>query len=135
MNSIKKPIVIVGCGFAGINTALTLKKMNPSVPILVVDSQSQFTFKPLLYEVLSEEIRSWEVAPKLETIFKNSRIIFLKNQLISVNLSDRSLKFNDQLEINYQYLVLCTGSIHNNFSLQELTKIAISSIILMIRKS
>lgn len=117
MNSIKKPIVIVGCGFAGINTALSLKKLNPFIPILVIDSQSQFIFKPLLYEVLSDEIRSWEVAPKLETIFKNSRIIFLKNQLISINFSERSLKFHDQLEINYELLVLCTGSIHNNFSL------------------
>ena len=117
MNLIKKPIVIVGSGFAGINTALSLKKINPSVPILVIDSHSRFIFKPLLYEVLSDEIKSWEVAPKLETIFENSRITFLQNKLTSVHLSRNSLKFEDDLEIEYQYLVLCTGSIPNTFSI------------------
>lgn len=117
MNLIKKPIVIVGSGFAGINTALSLKKINPSVPILVIDSHSRFIFKPLLYEVLSDEIKSWEVAPKLETVFENSRITFLQNKLTSVHLSRNSLKFEDDLEIEYQYLVLCTGSIPNTFSI------------------
>ena len=54
MESIKKPIVIVGAGFAGMTFALNLKNINPSLPILVVDSETNFIFKPLMYEVLSE---------------------------------------------------------------------------------
>ena len=53
MKSIQKPIVIVGAGFAGMTLALNLKKINPSLPILVVDSETNFIFKPLMYEVLS----------------------------------------------------------------------------------
>ena len=56
MQSIQKPIVIVGAGFAGMTCALNLKNLYPSLPILVVDSESNFIFKPLLYEVLSKEI-------------------------------------------------------------------------------
>ncbi len=59
MKSIQKPIVIVGAGFAGMTFALNLKNLNPSLPILVVDSETNFIFKPLMYEVLSKEIRSW----------------------------------------------------------------------------
>ena len=55
MKSIQKPIVIVGAGFAGMTFALNLKNLNPSLPILVVDSETNFIFKPLMYEVLSNK--------------------------------------------------------------------------------
>ena len=58
MNTIKKPIVIVGSGFGGINAAFHLRKNNPDFSILVIDSKTEFEFKPLLYEVLSDEIKS-----------------------------------------------------------------------------
>ena len=48
MKSIKKPIVIVGAGFGGITVAINLKKLNPFLPILVVDSEEKFIFKPLM---------------------------------------------------------------------------------------
>ena len=68
MESIQKPIVIVGAGFAGMTVALNLKKLNPMLPIVVVDSESNFIFKPLMYEVLSQEIRMWELAPEFSSI-------------------------------------------------------------------
>ena len=69
MKSIQKPIVIVGAGFAGMTFALNLKNLNPSLPILVVDSETNFTFKPLMYEVLSKEIRNWEATQNLQRFF------------------------------------------------------------------
>ena len=118
MNLIKKPIVIVGSGFAGINTALNLKKFNLDIPIIIIDSQPSFIFKPLIYEVLSGEIKSWEVAPNLETIFANSGITFLENELCEINFSRNILIFKDNLNIEYQYLVLSTGSSPNSFSIR-----------------
>ena len=45
MKSIRKPLVIVGAGFGGMTLALNLKRVNPSLPILVVDSEAKFIFK------------------------------------------------------------------------------------------
>jgi len=118
MNLIKKPIVIVGSGFAGINTALNLKNFDLNVPIIVIDSQSSFIFKPLMYEVLSGEMKSWEVAPNLDTIFPNSGITFIQNELCDVNFANNILDFKDGLKIEYQYLVLSTGSLPNSFSIK-----------------
>ena len=53
MDNIKKLIVIVGSGFAGINAAIQLRKVNSNLSILVIDSKSQFEFKPLLYKFLA----------------------------------------------------------------------------------
>ena len=84
MRSIQKPIVIVGAGFAGMTFALSLKNLNPSLPVIVVDSESNFIFKPLMYEVLSKEISMWEAAPKFANIFSDAGITFLKNNLINL---------------------------------------------------
>jgi len=115
MKSIQKPIVIVGAGFAGMTVALNLKKLNPSLPILVVDSASNFMFKPLMYEVLSKEIRIWEATPKFANIFSDAGITFLKNCLTKISFKENILEFRDELKLSYQYLVICTGSISNSF--------------------
>jgi len=118
MKSIQKPIVIVGAGFAGMTFALSLKNLNPSLPILVVDSESNFIFKPLMYEVLSEEIRKWEATPKFANIFSDAGITFLKNCLTKISFKENILEFSDDLKLSYQYLVICTGSIPNSFSIK-----------------
>ena len=118
MKSIQKPIVIVGAGFAGMTFALHLKKLNPSLPILVVDSETNFIFKPLMYEVLSKEIRSWEATPKFANIFSDAGITFLKNCLTKISFKENILEFSDELKLSYQYLVICTGSIPNSFSIK-----------------
>ena len=115
MKSIQKPIVIVGAGFAGMTFALNLKNLNPSLPILVVDSETNFIFKPLMYEVLSKEIRSWEATPEFANIFSDAGITFLRNCLTKISFKENILEFSDDLKLSYQYLVICTGSIPNSF--------------------
>jgi len=118
MKSIQKPIVIVGAGFAGMTFALNLKNLNPSLPILVVDSETNFIFKPLMYEVLSKEIRSWEATPKFANIFSDAGITFLRNSLTNISFKVNILQFSDDLKLVYQYLVICTVSIPNSFSIK-----------------
>ena len=115
MKSIKKPIVIVGAGFGGITVASNLKRLNPSLPVLVVDSEEKFIFKPLMYEVLSEELPIWEAAPDFSNIFSNLGITFIKNCLTKINFDENILEFKDDLKLGYEFLVLCTGSLANDF--------------------
>ena len=115
MNNIKKPIVIVGSGFGGINAALHLRKNNPDFSILVIDSKTQFEFKPLLYEVFSNEIKSWEVNPTFDSIYANSGISFISNYVNFIDLDKNLLIFQDDLKVEYEYLVLSTGSSPNDF--------------------
>ncbi len=118
MDNIKKLIVIVGSGFAGINAAINLRKNNSDLSILVIDTKSQFEFKPLLYEVFSNEIQSWEVVPSFDTIFANSGITFLRNNVEFIDLDKKLLILKDNLKVEYQYLILSTGSSPNDFSIK-----------------
>ena len=118
MNNINKSIVIVGSGFGGINAALHLKKNNPEFSILVIDSKSQFEFKPLLYEVFSDEIQSWEVNPSFDSIYANSGITFIRNHVNLIDFEKNRLILQDDLNIEFQYLILSTGSSPNDFSIK-----------------
>ena len=79
--------------------------LNPSLPILVVDSETNFIFKPLMYEVLSKEIRSWEASPKFANIFSDAGITFLRNSLTKISFKENILEFSDDLKLSYHYLV------------------------------
>ncbi len=118
MNNIKKPIVIVGSGFGGINAALQLRNNNPNFSILVIDSRTQFEFKPLLYEVFSDEIKSWEVNPSFDSIYSNSGITFIRNHVNFVDLDKNLLILQDDLKVEFQYLILSTGSSPNDFGIK-----------------
>ncbi len=118
MNNIKKPIVIVGSGFGGVNVALHLRKNNPDFSILVIDSKTQFEFKPLLYEVFSDEIKSWEVNPSFDSIYSNSGITFIKNHVKFIDFDKKFLTLQDDLKVQFEYLVLSTGSSPNDFSIK-----------------
>ena len=118
MNNIKKPIVIVGSGFGGVNAALHLRKNNPEFSILVIDSKTQFEFKPLLYEVFSDEIKSWEVNPNFDSIYANSGITFIRNHVNSIDFDNKLLILQDDLKVEFEYLVLSTGSSPNDFSIK-----------------
>ncbi len=118
MNNIKKPIVIVGSGFGGINAALHLRKNNPDFSIIVIDSKNKFEFKPLLYEVFSDEIKDWEVNPSFDSIYANSGITFIKNHVNFIDLDKNLLMLEDDLKVEFEYLVLSTGSSLNDFSIK-----------------
>jgi len=118
MKSIKKPIVIVGAGFGGMTVASNLKRLNPSLPILVIDSEEQFIFKPLMYEVLSEELPMWETSPEFKKIFSSLGITFLRNSVTKIRFAEKIIELNNELKLDYEFLILCTGSVSNNFSVK-----------------
>jgi len=118
MNNIKKPIVIVGSGFGGINAAIHFRKNNPNFSILVIDPKTQFEFKPLLYEVFSDEIKSWEVNPSFDSIYANSGITFVRNHVDFIDFDKKLLILKDDLKVEFEYLILSTGSSPNDFSIK-----------------
>ena len=52
INNLTTLTVIVGGGFVGLFTALHLSHRHYSEPVILIDSQERFVFKPLLYEYL-----------------------------------------------------------------------------------
>lgn len=58
MNLSTAQTVILGGGFTGLFTALHLSHQRYLLPIILIDQQERFIFKPLLYEFLRSEMGS-----------------------------------------------------------------------------
>ena len=89
MKSIQKPIVIVGAGFAGMTFSLNLKNLNPSLPILVVDSETNFIFKPLENGLEKYNIYCWASGVRSSQTENRNKMKFL--DVIRQRLSLRPL--------------------------------------------
>jgi demethylphylloquinone reductase len=109
-------ICILGGGFGGLYTALRLSQLpwaGPEKPeIVLVDRYDRFVFLPLLYEVVTGELQSWEVAPYYRELLSGTGIRYIQATVESINLAARSVHIeqNGQREfLSYDRLVLAMG--------------------------
>ena len=105
-----KPIVIIGGGFAGLTAAINLRKSFSNLPILIVEPNIRFIFLPLLYEVLSNEISFWDVAPQYSSILKNSGITHILDSVKHINLEIEEIELSNGKTIKYSNLLIASGS-------------------------
>ena len=113
-------ICILGGGFGGLYTALRLHQLiweqGQKPEITLIDRQTNFVFTPLLYELITGEMQSWEIAPPFAELLKGTDIRFVQGSVKQVaadaDLSQqvqKSVTLEDGTEIPYDRLVLALG--------------------------
>lgn len=106
-------ICILGGGFGGLYTALRLDTLpwSKEAPkeIVLVDQRDRFLFSPLLYELVTGELETWEIAPPYEELLANTRIRFIRSGVESVQLGDRQVQLSNGESLHYDRLVLALG--------------------------
>ena len=105
-------IVIVGGGFGGLYTALYLQKYRhlKSSSITLVEPRDRFLFTPLLYEVLTEELLLWEVAPPYETLLTGTNIQWERDWAEHIDLEQQRVTLRQGDDLPYDYLIVATGA-------------------------
>ena len=107
------PVVIVGGGFGGLYTALALAARAGHPPVLLIEPNDRFLFLPLLYELLSGELRAWEIAPRYDSLLAGPGVGWLRDRVLSINTDTRELRTAAGRQLRYSALVLATGSTEN----------------------
>ncbi|WP_303317446.1 NAD(P)/FAD-dependent oxidoreductase [Flavivirga abyssicola] len=106
-------VVIIGGGFAGINFAR--KIANKNIQVVLIDKRNYHTFQPLLYQVSSAGLEPDSIAYPLRKILKNHKNTFFRlAEVESINSDKNELKTSIGI-INYDYLVIATGTKTNYF--------------------
>jgi demethylphylloquinone reductase len=107
-------ICILGGGFGGLYTALRLSQL-PWLPsqrpeIVLVDQSDRFLFLPLLYELMSGELQTWEIAPPFEELLSGTGIRFIQAPVQQIDLDQQTVALGNGHILSYDRLVLALGA-------------------------
>jgi NADH dehydrogenase len=120
---IRKRVVVLGGGFGGINAALGLAHM--PIDVTLVDRKNHHTFQPLLYQVALAVLSPAEIAQPIRSILREHKNIdVLMDEAIGFDVAEQRVKLKSGSELEYDYLVVATGSTHSYFGKDEWAKIA-----------
>jgi NADH dehydrogenase len=107
-------IVILGCGFGGLDAARTLARAD--VRITLIDRSNHHLFQPLLYQVATAGLSGPAIAAPIRHILARQRnVTTLMGSVTSVDVDRRMVMLADGGAIPYDQLIVATGSTHSYF--------------------
>jgi len=120
----KKHIVIVGGGFAGINLIKSLKNDNRFL-ITLVDKNNYHFFPPLIYQVATSFIQASNISYPFRRLFsKYKNVNFHMGNLLKVDLKNNTIE-TDTGSLRYDFLVLALGTESNFFGIDSVQRCAL----------
>ena len=111
------PVVIVGGGFGGLFTALALAEQKGHAPILLIEPREHFLFLPLLYELLSHELRSWEIAPRYDALLAGRGVAWLQDKVTQIDAQQCRIQTAGGRSLSFSQAVIATGSTTASFGI------------------
>ena len=106
-------ICILGGGFGGLYTALRLDQLpweKATKPeIVLIDQRDRFVFLPLLYELVTGELESWEIAPPYAELLAHTSIRFVQAAVAGIEVDQKQVKLQTGETVTYDRLVLAMG--------------------------
>ena len=120
--SVKKQILVLGGGFAGVYTARVLEKLvkPEDADITLVNRENYWVDQPMLPEVISGSIALMDVVspirrlcPRTNLVMRDVEEIDLKNKTVKVSPGFRPR----QKQLRYDYLVIALGTVTNFYGM------------------
>jgi NADH:quinone reductase (non-electrogenic) len=106
--------VIVGGGFGGLTAAKALRKA--PVRVTIVDRHNHHLFQPLLYQVATATLSPGDIASPIRWILRHNRNTrVLLGDVRAIDLNARRIRLEDEDTIDYDYLIVATGTSHTYF--------------------
>jgi demethylphylloquinone reductase len=113
MTDTQTRICIVGGGFGGLYAALRLNELpwekDRKPEIILIDRSDRFLFSPLLYELISGEMQSWEVAPPFTELLTETAIKFLQATVKDIDITQQQIILEDDRTLSFDRLIIATG--------------------------
>jgi NADH:ubiquinone reductase (H+-translocating) len=106
--------VIIGGGFGGLSAARRLRR--EPVQVTLIDRKNHHVFQPLLYQVATATLSPGDIAAPIRWILRrvrNVRVLMAEAQRIDVDA--RRLELADGGSLQYDYLIVASGSRHAYF--------------------
>lgn len=106
-------VVIVGCGFGGLELAKSLK--DAQVQVVLLDKNNYHTFQPLLYQVATAGLEADSIAYPIRKIFKGQKNFHFRWGEVNEIVTSENKIVTSIGNLKYDYLILATGTTTNFF--------------------
>jgi len=116
----KKKIIVIGGGFAGIQFIQELKK--DMFDILLIDKVNHHQFQPLFYQVATSQIEPSSITFPLRRIFQDRKDVRIRLANVTEILNTQNKVQTSIGEFEYDYLVIATGCKTNFFGNEKIKK-------------
>lgn len=108
-------VVIVGAGFAGLEAAKALRRVD--VDVHVIDRRNFHLFQPLLYQVATAGLNPADIAQPIRSIFRGQKNVgsVLLASVEAIDTQTSAVVLDDGRRVDFDYLILATGARHSYF--------------------
>ena len=107
-------VLIVGCGFGGLEAARTLH--GADLAITIVDRTNHHLFQPLLYQVATAGLSAPAIAAPVRHLFRRQdNVTTLLGEVAAIDAAARRVHLRDGGQLPYEHLVVAAGATHSYF--------------------
>lgn len=107
-------VVIVGCGFGGLEATKVLD--GAPVRITLIDRSNHHLFQPLLYQVATAGLSAPAIASPIRHMRRHQRnLTVLMAEVQAVDKGRREVHLTDGQRIPYDHLIVAAGATHSYF--------------------
>jgi len=110
-------VLIVGCGFGGLEAARAFSGSGAAdVDITVVDKTNHHLFQPLLYQVATAGLSAPSIAAPIRHLFRRQRnVTTLLGEVVVIDGQARTVTLQDGAELRWDHLIVAAGATHSYF--------------------
>ena len=121
--SLRPRVVVIGGGFGGLHAAIGLA--DRAVDVTIVDRRNYHLFQPLLYQVALAVLSPGDIGQPIRSVVSQYRNIeVLMDEVVGFDHSARHVELKSGARLEYDYLVIATGSTHSYFGKNEWAALA-----------
>ena len=120
----RKKIIVIGCGFGGLQLVKHLKKN--TYDILIIDKVNYHQFQPLFYQVAASQIEPATIAFPLRKIFQKRKDVRIRLATVELLNNEEKTIETSIGKFRYDYLIIATGAVTNYFGNSEIEKNSLS---------
>jgi NADH:ubiquinone reductase (H+-translocating) len=111
---LRKKVVIIGGGFAGLSAAKALSRQ--PVDVVLIDRRKHHTLQPLLYQVALGVLSAGDIAQPLRTALRGTKNIqILLDEVTRIDPDLGRIAIGSGFFVRYDYLVIASGATHSYF--------------------
>lgn len=107
-------ILIIGCGFGGLEAARALRHAN--VAITLIDKTNHHLFQPLLYQVATAGLAAPAIAAPVRHLFRKQRnVTVIMSEVVDIDAAARRVSLQEGQTLSYDHLIVAAGANHSYF--------------------